>query len=138
MGKMKPGPAQNQLKQRALNCLKQKKMYEMQRDRLMQQQLNLEQARFASETMQHTVTQVQAMKSANLTMRQQLNNISIDEIDDVYDDMQDLLDQNNEIQDLLSRSYDLPFDVDEEDLEQGTYLQKTTPTPLSLRNTTIC
>jgi charged multivesicular body protein 5 len=134
---MKPGPAQNQLKQRALNCLKQKKMYEMQRDRLMQQQFNIEQAQFASETMQHTVTQVQAMKSANLTMRQQLDNISIDEIDDVYDDMQDLLDQNNEIQDLLSRSYDLPFDVDEEDLEQGTPFQKSTPTSLSLRNATI-
>jgi charged multivesicular body protein 5 len=118
MQKMKAGPAQNQLKQRALFCLKQKKMYEQQRDQLMQQQFNMEQAQFASETMQYTVTQMQAMKNANVTMRQQLSNIPLDEIDDVYDDMQDLLDQNNEIQELLSRSYDLPFDVDEEDLEQ--------------------
>jgi hypothetical protein len=29
------------------------------------------------------------MKNANVTMRQQLSNIPLDEIDDVYDDMQE-------------------------------------------------
>lgn len=34
--------------------------------------------------------------------------------------MQDMLDTNNEIQDVLSRSYALPNDVDEDDLDAGT------------------
>jgi hypothetical protein len=33
--------------------------------------------------------------------------------------MQDLLDTNNDIQDILGRSYALPNDVDEDDLDAG-------------------
>jgi len=41
MAKMRPGPAKNQVQQRALRVLKQKKMYEKQRDALYNQSFNV-------------------------------------------------------------------------------------------------
>jgi len=40
----------------------------------------------------------------------------------MQDEMEDLLDQANEIQEALGRSYNLPEDIDEADLEAGKYL----------------
>lgn len=40
----------------------------------------------------------------------------------MQDEMEDLLDQANEIQEALGRSYNLPEDIDEADLEAGNYL----------------
>jgi charged multivesicular body protein 5 len=37
----------------------------------------------------------------------------------IQDEMEDLLGQANEFQDVLSRSYGLPDDIDEMDLEAG-------------------
>lgn len=55
MNKLRPGPGLNALKQKALRLLKQKKLYEGQRDQLMQQSFNLEQANMAKETLENTV-----------------------------------------------------------------------------------
>ncbi|KAA3454253.1 charged multivesicular body protein 5-like [Gossypium australe] len=47
--KTRPGPAQEALKSRAMRVLKQKRMYEGQRDMLYNQTFNLDQVAFASE-----------------------------------------------------------------------------------------
>ena len=38
----------------------------------------------------------------------------------LQDEMQDLMDVNNEIQEVLGRSYTVPGDIDEDDLNAGT------------------
>merc|ERR1712216_1074315 len=40
----------------------------------------------------------------------------VDKIDALNDEMADLMDQSKEIQDVLGRSYDVPEDIDEEEL----------------------
>jgi len=57
--KARPGPAQEALKRRAMTVLKQKKMFEQQRDTLYNQQFNMEQTRFTVESIQDTVSTVQ-------------------------------------------------------------------------------
>lgn len=60
--KTRPGPAQEAVKARAMRVLKQKRMYEGQRDMLYNQTFNLDQVAFASEGIkdaQQTVTSVQ-------------------------------------------------------------------------------
>jgi hypothetical protein len=37
----------------------------------------------------------------------------------LQDELQEMFDQSNEIQEIMSRSYEMPFDLDEADLEQG-------------------
>ncbi|KAJ1965132.1 Vacuolar protein-sorting-associated protein 60 [Dipsacomyces acuminosporus] len=117
MKKMRDGPGKNAVKQRALRVLQQKKMYESQRDQLMQQSFNMESAVFATENIKNTMSTMQAMQDANKAMKKQYKNINIDKIYDMQDEMAELLEQANEVQELMGRSYDLPDDLDEQDLE---------------------
>ena len=58
-------PARDAAKRRALQVLKQKRLYENQREQLYNQQFNLEQVGFATQTAKETVVQVEAMRAAN-------------------------------------------------------------------------
>jgi len=62
--KTRPGPAQEGLKRRALTVLKQKKMYEQQRQTLYGQQMNMEATRFTVESITDTVQTVQVRWAA--------------------------------------------------------------------------
>eukprot|EP01111_Echinosteliopsis_oligospora_P008463 TRINITY_DN2414_c0_g1_i1.p1 TRINITY_DN2414_c0_g1~~TRINITY_DN2414_c0_g1_i1.p1 ORF type:complete len:214 (+),score=82.14 TRINITY_DN2414_c0_g1_i1:50-691(+) len=118
LNKTRPGsPANNVLKQKALRVLKQKRMYEAQRDQMMGQSFNMEQAYFATESIKDTITTVAAMKEGSKVLKQQLKKVNIDQIENLQDDMQDMLDLNNEIQDALSRSYATPDELDEDALD---------------------
>ncbi|KAJ2228074.1 Vacuolar protein-sorting-associated protein 60 [Coemansia sp. RSA 1286] len=117
LNKMRDGPGKNTVKQRALRVLQQKKMYESQRDQLMQQSFNMESTVFATENVKNTLSSVQAMQDANKAMKKQYKNVDIDKIYDIQDEMADLLEQANEVQELMGRSYSLPEDIDEQDLE---------------------
>ncbi|KAH9611424.1 hypothetical protein KSS87_009823 [Heliosperma pusillum] len=90
--KTRPGPAQEAVKARAMRVLKQKRMYEGQRDMLYNQTFNLDQVAFAAE----------GIKDAQQT--------------NLQDDMMDLMDMSSEIQETLGRSYNVPDDIDEDDL----------------------
>merc|ERR1719482_1332579 len=68
--KMRPGPAQQGVKRRALQVLKQKKLYEQQREQVYQQQFNVEQASFAADTVKANIDTVQAMKAAAKDFKQ--------------------------------------------------------------------
>ncbi|XP_041460063.1 charged multivesicular body protein 5-like isoform X1 [Lytechinus variegatus] len=116
MKRMRDGPSKNTVKQKALRVLKQRKMYESQLDNLRQQSFNMEQANYATQTLKDTKATVDAMKTGVKTMKKEFKQIDIDEIDDLQDDMEDMLEQANEVQESLSRSYATP-DVDEDDLE---------------------
>lgn len=65
----RPGPAQEAAKRRALTVLKQKKLYESQRDQLYNQQYNIEQTSFAIQSMQDSVHTVQAMAVRRVVAR---------------------------------------------------------------------
>eukprot|EP01089_Gocevia_fonbrunei_P021514 TRINITY_DN8388_c0_g1_i1.p1 TRINITY_DN8388_c0_g1~~TRINITY_DN8388_c0_g1_i1.p1 ORF type:complete len:236 (-),score=62.04 TRINITY_DN8388_c0_g1_i1:52-759(-) len=145
MKRIRPGPAQNGIKKRAMQILQQKKMYEQQRDQLMGQQFNMEQTLMTTQSMKDTVVTVQAMKEAQATMKQTYKSINIDSIENLKDEMEDMFEVSNEIQDVLARSYFVPDDVNEDDLESElaalgddfleeevpSYLQAPTSVPVS-------
>ncbi|KAJ1547309.1 cell division control protein [Nowakowskiella sp. JEL0078] len=91
--------------------------YEGQRDALSAQAWNMEQANFATENLKNTLTTVDAMKMASKELKTQYKKINIDKIENMQDEMEDLLEQAGEIQDAIGRTYGLPEDVDEADLE---------------------
>ncbi|KAI9347175.1 Snf7 family [Zopfochytrium polystomum] len=117
MKKMREGPAKEAVKQKAMRILKQKKLYEGQRDQLMQQSFNMEQASMTTENLKHTMVTVEAMKLANKEIKTQYKKINVDQIERMQDEMEDLLEQANEVQEIMGRSYGLPEDIDEADLE---------------------
>ncbi|THG98858.1 hypothetical protein EW026_g3384 [Hermanssonia centrifuga] len=117
MSKLRNGPGKNAIQERALRTLKQRRMYESQLAQLAQQTFNMESAALATENLRNTMATVDAMKLANKEMRKQYGKIDIDKIESVQYDMEDLLEQANEIQETLGRSYAVPDEIDEADLE---------------------
>ncbi|KAI3507123.1 hypothetical protein L1887_21913 [Cichorium endivia] len=112
----RPGPAQEAVKARAMRVLKQKRMYEGQRDMLYNQTFNLDQVAFASEGIKDAQQTMSALKSANKELKGMMKTVKIEDVDNLQDDMMELMDVSNEIQDSLGRSYNVPDDIDEEDL----------------------
>ena len=98
MKKMKPGPAKSSVQKRAQNILKQKKMYEAQKEQTMNQAFNMEQVKFAQEGLKDSASTVAAMKEANKALKKDFKKISVSQVEDITDDMADLLEQAEEIQ----------------------------------------
>ena len=67
------------------------------------------------------------MKSTVAVMKKEMKTINIDAVEDVADDMNDLLEDANEMQEVLSRSYGVCPEVGDEELEAG---QHTTQSPI--------
>ncbi|KAI9806116.1 MAG: hypothetical protein M1833_004523 [Piccolia ochrophora] len=117
MSKMRDGPGKSAIKQKALKILQRRKMYESQRDQLQQQSWNMEQAGMMQDNLKNVMTTVDAMKTTNKSLKQQYGKINIDKIERMQDEMADLMDIGNDIQESISRSYDVPEDVDEAELD---------------------
>uniref|UniRef100_A0A803TGI7 Charged multivesicular body protein 5 n=1 Tax=Anolis carolinensis TaxID=28377 RepID=A0A803TGI7_ANOCA len=116
MKKMREGPAKNMVKQKALRVLKQKRMYENQRDNLAQQSFNMEQANYTIQSLKDTKTTVDAMKVGVKEMKKAYKQVKIDHIEDLQDQLEDMMEDASEIQEALGRSYGTP-EIDEDDLE---------------------
>ncbi|KAF2642714.1 hypothetical protein P280DRAFT_468030 [Massarina eburnea CBS 473.64] len=114
---MRDGPGKTAIKQKALKVLQQRKMYEGQRDQLQQQSWNMEQAGMMQDNLKNTMTTVDAMKTTTKELRKQYGKINIDKIEQLQDEMADLMDMGNDIQESISRSYDVPEEVDEAELD---------------------
>ncbi|KAL9235878.1 hypothetical protein vseg_010610 [Gypsophila vaccaria] len=114
--KTRPGPAQEAVKARAMRVLKQKRMYEGQRDMLYNQTFNLDQVSFAAEGIKDAQQTMSALKAANKDLKGMMKTVKLQEIDNLQDDMMDLMDMSHEIQETLGRSYNVPDDIDEDDL----------------------
>lgn len=112
----RPGPAQEALKARAMRVLKQRRMYEGQRDMLYNQTYNLDQVAFASEGLKDAQQTMTALKTANKELKGMMKTVKIQDIDSMQDDMMELMDVSSEIQESLGRSYNVPDDIDEEEL----------------------
>jgi len=116
MKKMRDGPAKNAVKAKAMRVLKQRKMYESQRDNLAQQSFNMEQSNMALTTLKDTKTTVDAMKMGLTQMKKEYKKVNIDQIDTMQDEMEDMLEMAGEVQDALARDYNTP-EIDEDELE---------------------
>jgi charged multivesicular body protein 5 len=117
LAKMRDGPGKTAIKQKALKVLQQRKMYESQRDQLQQQSWNMEQAGMMQDNLKNTMTTVDAMKTTTKELKKQYGKINIDKIEKLQDEMADLMEMGNDIQESISRSYDVPEEVDEAELD---------------------
>ena len=77
----------------------------------------MEQASMTTENLRNTMATVDAMKQANKELKKQYGKIDIDKIESVHYDMEDLLESANEIQATMGRSYGVPDELDEADLQ---------------------
>ncbi|KAJ5322041.1 hypothetical protein N7541_007320 [Penicillium brevicompactum] len=117
MAKMRDGPGKTALRQKALKVLQRRKQYESQRDQLSQQSWNMEQAGMMQDNLKNVMTTVDAMKTTTKELKKQYGKVDIDKIEQMQDEMADLMEVGNEINESISRAYDVPEDVDESELD---------------------
>ncbi|XP_049852371.1 charged multivesicular body protein 5-like [Schistocerca gregaria] len=115
------------LKQRMMNTLRQKRMYEAQRDQLANQQFSLEKTSFAIESMKESLNQVEALKTAKGRIETYLKQADLNTIEALQDDLNDLLTETDDIQHILGNE-SIEY-IDEDDLqleldsiESGTFV----------------
>ncbi|KAK6955150.1 hypothetical protein Daesc_002781 [Daldinia eschscholtzii] len=117
MSKMREGPGKAALKSKALKVLQRRKQYESQRDQLQSQVWNMEQAQTMQDNLAGVMTTVDAMKTTQKELKKQYGKVDLDKIERMQDEMADLMDVGNEINETLSRGYEVPDDVDEAELD---------------------
>lgn len=118
ISKTRPGPALEAAKRRALVVLKQKKLYEGQRDRLYNQQFSVDSVSDTMASMQDNVRVVQAMQASATDMKKMMKThkeLNVDHVWKTMDSMQDLQADFEEIQDAMA-SFSPPVDMDEDEL----------------------
>mmetsp|Transcript_30350 Transcript_30350/g.35034 ORF Transcript_30350/g.35034 Transcript_30350/m.35034 type:complete len:225 (-) Transcript_30350:84-758(-) len=110
------GAAQQRHKQRAMQLLQQKRMYQGHRDAIYQQQSNIDQLQFTSEMIKDTHIQVSALKDASKDLKKQFKNFKVEDIENMQDELRDLYEETQEIQEIMGRAYDVPEEVDEDEM----------------------
>mmetsp|Transcript_44100 Transcript_44100/g.101886 ORF Transcript_44100/g.101886 Transcript_44100/m.101886 type:complete len:225 (+) Transcript_44100:97-771(+) len=91
-------------KQRALQAMKRKKMYEQQRDQLLGTQFNVETLKFQQDQAEITLTAVEAMKAGQAQLKKQTDQINVNSVDKLKDDMDELASEMKEIGEALGSS----------------------------------
>jgi charged multivesicular body protein 5 len=92
------------------------KVYESQREALSNQSFNIEQQNMAIQSMRDTKTTLSAMQMGLKEMKKEYKKVDLNKIENLQDDLADILEQANEVQDVMSRTYGMP-EVDDTELE---------------------
>jgi charged multivesicular body protein 5 len=82
------------------------------------EQFNIDQTAFTTETLKDSMDTARAFKDAHGEMKKAYGQFNISELEDLHDDMADLMEDANEIQEVLARSYGVDEDcIDEDELD---------------------
>jgi len=117
--KARAGSSQHaSVKRRALQLMKQKKMYEQNLAQMMDIEFNMSSMVMAQEQIESTVATVAAMKQTAVTMKkaQKAGKLDISSIESLQDELADMMEDASEIQEALGQSYGMPDDCDEDSL----------------------
>ncbi|GMM36536.1 Vps60 protein [Saccharomycopsis crataegensis] len=117
LSRMREGPGKQNLKQKAMKLLRQKRQIEQQKDQLENQSWNISQAQMTAENLKNTMVTVDTLKQTNKELKKTYGKIDVDKIEDLQEEMLDLIEKGNEIQETLGSSYSLPDDVSESELD---------------------
>uniref|UniRef100_A0A7S1QSB7 Uncharacterized protein n=1 Tax=Alexandrium catenella TaxID=2925 RepID=A0A7S1QSB7_ALECA len=107
------GAGNTAARQRALQAVKRKKMYEQQRDQLLGTQFNLETLAFQHDQAEITLAAVNAMKHGHMQLKQQTEGLDAGQVEVLRADMEDLAEDMKAINEVLSGAPDC---AEEDDL----------------------
>merc|ERR1712196_38937 len=85
------GASKARLKKRAMMVLKRRKMLDAQYGQVMSQSFNIEQTSHAIRNAMDTKEHIAAMKGARDELKKFNKEMNLDEVEDLYDDMDDIL-----------------------------------------------
>merc|ERR1712014_405641 len=77
---------------------------------VMNQQFNVDSVAFTTESIQDTINTVSALKAANETMKVEAAKLDMDNLEELYDDMAEMMADMEEVQEVMGRTYNCEFD----------------------------
>lgn len=110
------GATKQRLMTRAKMVLKRRKMLDQQYGVVMNQSFNIEQTTFAIQSAKDTKEHVAAMKGARDELQKFSKDLNLNEVEDLYDDMDDILMDQEEVQEIMGRNFGNVEEVDEDEL----------------------
>ena len=111
--KIAKGMAYKSLQNKALQVLRRRKMYDAQLNNVMSQQFNIDQVAFTTETITSTIDTMNALKAATAVQQQEMKKLNMDQLEDLFDDLADMMADQEEIQEVMGRSYQVEYDESE-------------------------
>ena len=88
-------------------------MYDQQLTHVMNQQFNVDQVAFTQESIATTINTMTALKAANDVQKQQMKALDMDQMEDIFDDMADMMADMEEVNECMGRAYNCDFDENE-------------------------
>lgn len=102
----------------AKGCLKKKKLYESQVEKLQSQVDSLEQQLYSIENANLNLETLKAMKQGASAMKQIHRGLDLDKVDDTMDEIRDQVELNQEISEAISKPLLMHEDLDEDELDE--------------------
>jgi len=107
-----------QQRQRAMQAMKMKKMYEQQREQIIGTQFNIDSMSIIQENAEVTIMSVEAVREGQKNLKASYDRMGgIDGVDRLMDDIADFQDEANEINNMMATSFAVPEGFDEADFE---------------------
>ena len=89
------------IQMKACQILKRRKMYEAQLNTLQNQQFNVDQMAFNSESIQSNIDMFAAMKDATAAQQEQMKKINYNDLEDLYENMAEMMEDQEEINEMM-------------------------------------
>ena len=110
------GAAKVRLKRKAMTVMKRRKMLDAQYGQVMNQSFNIEQTSHAVRSAKDTKEHIAAMKGARDELKKFNEELNLDEVEDLYDDMDEILVEQEEVQEIMGRNFGNVEEVDSDEL----------------------
>ena len=102
----------NYLKGRVKNLLMRRKQIEHQLSNYNGQRMRMDQVQFAQQNIQDTLEMAHHMKEMNQVHKEQLEDMDFDQVQDTFEEMEELMHETKYLNDLVAQNYDVDLDED--------------------------
>ncbi|KEG04487.1 vacuolar-sorting protein SNF7, putative [Plasmodium vinckei vinckei] len=107
----------NNLRNKAAVIIKRKKTYENNKENTLGIQFNIDQIKFANENIQMSIDTCKALEQSSKVLKKNIKKVNINKIEKLQDDLFDCIEDAKEIGEILSSTYDIPINLDEDEID---------------------
>lgn len=110
------GVARTHLQNKAKGILLRKKRFEQQSEHLQERSWNVSGVADSISAAQDAKLICSVLTSGTKQLTKELGNINLDQVENIQDELRDLIEASEDVQSALSKSYEVPVDIDDEEL----------------------
>ncbi|CDU19716.1 hypothetical protein YYC_05743 [Plasmodium yoelii 17X] len=107
----------NNLRNKAAVIIKRKKTYENNKENTLGIQFNIDQIKYANENIQMSIDTCKALEKTSKVLKKNIKKVNINKIEKLQDDLYDCMEDAKEIGEILSSTYDIPINLDEDEID---------------------